>query len=112
MLVTLPRALTFKATIDSTGAEPAIATPLAFVQVTTRPTAAHPQPVPVPLTYVKPVGSVSTSEMEGVAAYGPLLLTVSAYVAFVPIANVPLALIDSWRSATGGPAAKTLRRNH
>ena len=47
------------------------------VQVTACPTALHDQPVPVPLTNVRPAGSVSLTVMVPVVAALPPLVTTS-----------------------------------
>ena len=78
----------------------------ARVQVMTCPACVHAHPVPVKLLYWMPVGSVSTTVMP-LAVYGPLFFTTRVYVSLVPTAKPALAVFVIWRSATGGPVAKS-----
>src|SRR6185295_14280805 len=68
------------------------------VAVTIWPTAPTDQPVPAPVTYVRPAGSVSSTVTALVTGSVPSLRTVSVYVPVPPTANPPAPRLPSERS--------------
>lgn len=70
-----------------------------FEQVTFCPIAEQLQPVPVPETKLKPVGSVSVTAIGPEAVEGPLLVTVMVYTPLVPTRKSPLWVLVICRSA-------------
>ena len=74
----VPATLTLSVTSELAPAAMGVA---ALMQVTSWPVALHAQPVPAPLTNVKPAGSVSVTVIVPLLAANGALLTVSVYCA-------------------------------
>ena len=74
-----------------------------LVQVTVWPTAEQVQPLPVPETKLKPVGSVSVTVIVPMVLAEPMFVAVTVYVPFTPIVKFPLWLFVIARSKPVAP---------
>jgi hypothetical protein len=109
VLLMLPVAAAFTATVSVIFAATALAAMgPGLVQVTTWRTAEHVQLVPLPLTKVKLLLSVSLTVMAAVVGPAPALFTAIRKVAFCPGVKVPRTVFAMARSGAAAVPIGTL----